>query len=221
VLTPDAGAARENPRTQVKTGRVRDKTANPYWFDESDQEHCAICFEPIVQPRRGPVRVYCIRSACRRTGAINHRLAEAWDEGYTAGSRGGPVVALSPPPKRSRWSTAFEAGAEEAKRQVGVKFKVLTASLDWYLRNRTAEKPDCAQAGCDQDERVASSRRTDRWRTLRPWSAVLTGSNQHGCPQGLAHPSAPNHDRRRWRPATQPSGWVPGDAEPSPMDGGA
>jgi len=115
-----------------------DAVVNPYRFDESDQRHCAICAEPIVQPKRGPARVYCVRSGCRRAGAMKHRLADAWDEGFAACSRGQRVVAPEPPPK-SRWGTAFESGAEAAKREARAKFQFLTASIDWYVRSRTPE----------------------------------------------------------------------------------
>lgn len=112
---------------------------NPYTSDEHDQDHCAVCGESITQPRRGPARIYCARSECRRGGALRHKLAVAWDEGYSAG-HGGRALAPAPPPADKRhWATAFAAGAEAAKRHARHGLRDLETAVDTYVREPTRE----------------------------------------------------------------------------------
>lgn len=113
--------------------------SNPYVSDESDQDHCAECGAVIAQPARGPARIYCDRSECRRRGALRHKLARAWSEGYEAGSRGRPLVPAPSPPDRRHWKTAFEAGAEAAKRHALDKFYDLESAIDFQVRRPTPE----------------------------------------------------------------------------------
>lgn len=118
---------------------MRDAFANPYRFDDGDQDHCAICREPITQPKRGPARIYCANSECRRAGAMNQKLADAWDAGYVAGRSGKPVVAALPVEK-SRWATAYAKGAKEATEAVARTLQTLTVEIDMYSRNRSPER---------------------------------------------------------------------------------
>ncbi len=98
-----------------------------------------MCGESITQPSRGPTRVFCTRSECRRAGAARRKLAQAWDEGYAAGSRGKPVVAAPPPPTKSHWETAFRNGAIAAKQDVLDTWGGLTFALDRYGRHPSRE----------------------------------------------------------------------------------
>lgn len=125
---------------------VPEQVSNPYWFDQSDQDRCAICGTPITQLTRGPARVFCARSECRRTGAMNRRLANAWTEGFKAGAQGKLIVTQPPPPPKKHMSTAFQAGAEAAKRDALDKLRWVQSSLDGYRKERPAESFSAVKA---------------------------------------------------------------------------
>lgn len=116
-----------------------DAVANPYRFDHGDQDHCAVCRKPIAQPKRGPTRIYCANSECRRAGAMNQKLADAWDAGYDAGRSGQPVVTALPVEK-SRWATAYANGAKDATEAVAKTLQTLTVAIDMYSRDHSTER---------------------------------------------------------------------------------
>jgi len=142
-------------------GEVR----NPYWFDTADQAHCAICAEPIKQPARGPARVFCARSECRRAGAERRYLARAWDEGYRAGARGGPAPPLPPGPPKRHWTTEFQAGAEAVKRAVLKQLPTLEIAVEQHGRYRTPDTMKSvkrAMTGMRQSLRLGTHTPDDR-----------------------------------------------------------
>jgi len=76
---------------------------------------------------------------CRRAGAARHQLAAAWKEDCRAGRSGKPALPAPSPPCRRHWTTAFEAGAEQAKRLARDRFHDLESAIGWYDRRPTPE----------------------------------------------------------------------------------
>ncbi len=115
------------------------RVPNPYWFDTGDQSRCAICREQITQPKRGPARIFCAKSACRRAATTKRHLADAWDRGYRAGAQGLPAPPRPPDPTKRHWSTAFQAGGKAAKLAVLETMPALETAVDHHRRYPTPD----------------------------------------------------------------------------------
>ena len=137
-------------------GKCRDEPRIPTGVDTADQSRCAICRVPITQPKRGPARIFCVKSACRRAGTTKRHLADAWDQGYSAGAKGLSAPQRPTDPTRRHWSTAFQAGGKAAKLAILETMPALERAVDHHRRYPT---PDTRK---DIQRALAGVRRTLR-----------------------------------------------------------